>query len=130
MIGGDVVDPIRCDLAKLQDLKVVHSNLLRIVLTAQLTAGVLEVSERFLILGVDRDRWLARRDGRLHRRVDTCELRIAVRTICTLAGLAVGLTIVFSSHSRLATTRWLAWNPFCRQCLDELTEATVDPAQR
>jgi hypothetical protein len=60
IIGDDVVDAIRCNLAEFRDDEVMHPDRLGLSLRAQLTAAVLEVANEFLLLGVDRDDRLAR----------------------------------------------------------------------
>ena len=59
IIGGDVVDPIRCHLAEFRDDEVVHPDRLGLSLRTQLTPAILEVANKFFLLGVDRDDRLA-----------------------------------------------------------------------
>ena len=59
MVGGDVVDAIGRDLAKFRDLEIMHPNRFRLTLGTQLTAGVLEVANQFLLFRIDRYRRFA-----------------------------------------------------------------------
>src|SRR3977135_3053364 len=59
IIGGDVVDAIRCHLAEISDDEVVHPDRLGLSLWTQLTSAILEVANKFFLLGVDRDDRLA-----------------------------------------------------------------------
>jgi len=58
---------------------------------AQLTPSVLEVADQLLLLGGDRDGRLTCGLERLHLGVDVFELRVAIRMVRALTGLAVGL---------------------------------------
>src|SRR3954453_23764418 len=58
-IRGDVVDAGGRHLAQLGEGEIVHPNRFGLALGAQLAAAVLEVSDEFFLLCVDRDRWLA-----------------------------------------------------------------------
>ena len=93
-IVGDVVDAVGRRPAELRDHKVVHPHRLGLALGAVLTAAILEIADQFLLLGVDRDRRLARRQRRLHLIVEVTELRVAVGMAGSFAGLAVGLQAV------------------------------------
>jgi hypothetical protein len=54
IIGGDVVDAVRCHLAEFRDDEVVHPDRLGLSLRTQLTPAILEVANKFFLLGVDR----------------------------------------------------------------------------
>jgi hypothetical protein len=75
IIGGDVVDAIRCHLAEFRDDEVVDPNRLGLSFRTQFTAAILEVANEFLLLGVDRDDRLASSLERLHFGIDVLELR-------------------------------------------------------
>jgi len=74
-------------------LKVVAAHLDRVALGRQLTTDGLEVSDQLALLGVDRDRGLARVKRCLDRPVDVAKLGIAVGMGGLLAGLRVGLRL-------------------------------------
>src|SRR5690349_7470115 len=106
-VGGEVVDAVGRYLAQPGQLEIMHPHRLGPALRAQFAAGVLEVADQLLLLGVHRDGRLARRDRRLHRCVDVGELGVAVGMVRPLPGLAVGLTAVAqptqqSAHQLLA----------------------------
>ena len=90
-VGGDVVDAVRHRLAEFGDDEVVHPDRLRLALGAQLPAAVLEVADKLLLLGVDRDRRLTGCLERRHLGVDVLELGVAVGVAGAFARLAVGL---------------------------------------
>jgi hypothetical protein len=64
-IGGTVVDSIRHGLAEFRNGEVMHPDRLRLPLWPQLTAAVLEVSDKLLFLRVDRDHRRPPRPGML-----------------------------------------------------------------
>ena len=68
-----------------------HSDRLRLSLGPQLTAAILEVSDRLLLLRVDRDHRLPGSLERPHLGVDMLELGVTIGVAGTLARLAVGL---------------------------------------
>ena len=55
-IGRDVVDPVRHHFAEFGDDEVMHPNRLRPAFRTQLSSAILEVFDKLLLLGVDRDR--------------------------------------------------------------------------
>src|SRR5262245_44284564 len=67
---------------------------LGIALRLPLTPSVLEVADKFLLLGVDRDHWHARLEARLGNGVDVFELRVAVGMLLALDGLVGRLQAV------------------------------------
>jgi len=80
----------------------VHPHRLRLTLRTVLPDGVLEVADQLLLLGVDRDRRLARCQRRRHLLIDVAELRIVIGVVATLAGLAVGLQAVAKPAQQIA----------------------------
>jgi hypothetical protein len=58
-----------------------------------LAAGVAEVPDQFLILGLDRDHRLLFRQSRDHLGVDVAKLPIPVEVAIALLGLAVALQV-------------------------------------
>ena len=63
----------------------------RVAFRAPFPAGVLEVADEFLFLGVNRDYWLVLSQRRRDLRVDVAKLRISIGVAVALSGLAVGL---------------------------------------
>jgi len=99
-IFADVVDPIGHGAAEARNQEIVHPHRFRLALRAPFAPAVLEIADQLLLLGVDRDRRLARRKRRLHLRVDVAELGVAVGMACPFAGLAVGLQAVAERAQR------------------------------
>src|SRR5205823_2941466 len=91
LVGGDVVDAVGHGAALAADDEVVHAHLLGAALAAQLAAGILEIADQLLLLGVDGDGRLAASPEALDRSVDVLELRVAVGMLGSFAGLGVGL---------------------------------------
>src|SRR3954465_7035350 len=88
--GGDVIDAIRRRLAQARDREVMPPDRFGAAFRAQFTPVVLEITNQFLLFGIDRDHRLPSRLKGLHRGVDVLELRIAVGMVAAFAGLAVG----------------------------------------
>ena len=76
---ADVVDPVRHGAALAADEEVVDPHFLRLALRTPFAAGVLEVADQFLLLGIDRDRRLAGGKRCLHLIVDVAEITSAFR---------------------------------------------------
>ena len=93
-IVGDVVDAVGRRPTELRDDEVVHADRFGPTLRAVLTPTIAEIAHQFLLLGVDRNRRLIRRQRLLHLSVDVPELGIAVGMLRPLAGLAIGLQAV------------------------------------
>ena len=91
LVGGDVVDAVGNGPAVGRDHEVVHAHFLGLALGAQLPAGVPEIANQLLFLGVDRDRRLAGPPEAADAGVDVLELGVAVGMLAALAGLGVGL---------------------------------------
>ena len=68
-----------------------HPNVLRLTCGTPFPTGVLEVSDEFLLLRIDRDHRFARGQRRDHGVVDVNELRIAIGMAVAFPGLAIGL---------------------------------------
>jgi hypothetical protein len=77
-VAGDIVDAIGCSAPEFGDDKIVHANFLGRALGSPFAPGVLEVADQFLLLGVDRDRRLTRRERFFYAIVDVAELRVAI----------------------------------------------------
>ena len=130
MIGGNVIDAIRRNLAEFRDLEIMHPDRLGVALAAQLAAVVFEVANQFLLLCIHRDRRLARGNRCLHRRIDMLKLGIAVGVIGPLARLAVGLAAVFHVPQQVRHHPLARPEPLLRQRFDQMALAAADPAQR
>src|SRR3984885_11406642 len=91
VIGGDVVDTIRCNLAEFRDDEVMHPDRLGLSLGGQFATAILEVANGFLLLGVDRDHRLAGSLERLHLGIDVLELSVTVGMAGAFARLRIGL---------------------------------------
>src|SRR5271166_2279004 len=90
-VVGQIVDAIGDRPAQFLDQEVVHPNVLRLTCGTPFPTGVLEVSDEFLLLRIDRDHRFARGQRRSHGVVDVNELRIAIGMAVAFPGLAIGL---------------------------------------
>src|SRR6201996_8531613 len=90
-IGGDVVDTVGRHLAQFGKHEIMHPDGFGIALGTQFTTAILEISDEFLLLRVDRDGRLSGGLERVDLRIDVLELRVPVRMARALAGLAVRL---------------------------------------
>src|SRR5437773_12035761 len=68
-----------------------YSDIFRVALRTPSLTGVLEVSDKFLLLGINRNHRLAGRQGGLYALVEMNELCVAIRVAVTLACLTVAL---------------------------------------
>ncbi len=68
-----------------------HPHLLGLTLRAPLPARVIEIADKLLLLGINRDHRLARNQGGTHAFVEMMKLRIAIGVTVPLAGLLIGL---------------------------------------
>ena len=93
-IVGDVVDAVGRRPAKFGNQEVVHSHRHGLSLRTILTAGILEVTDQLLLLGIDRDRRLTRRQRLFHLCIDVAELDVAVGMVRPFERLAIGLQAV------------------------------------
>jgi hypothetical protein len=69
----------------------VHAHFFGLAFAPQLTAGVPEVANQLLFLGIDRDRRLTGPPEAADACIDMLELGVAVGMLTTLAGFGVGL---------------------------------------
>jgi len=91
-IGGEVVDAVRDGLRTLrtgEEAVVLHPD--RLAFRAPLPAGVGQLPEQFLFLGVHADDRLTVGLMLLDLLVDVAELGIPIRVLCALQGLGSGL---------------------------------------
>ena len=129
-ILADVVDAVRHGAAELFDEEVVHPHRLGRTLGSPFAAGVLEVADQFLLLGIDRDRRLAPRQRLLHLRVDVVELGIAIGMTCPFARLAVGLQAVVERPQQCGDRVVADAMAECPQPVGKLAQALGRPQQR
>src|SRR5512143_2632797 len=78
LVGGDIVDPVRNRLAVGRDHEVVRAHFFGLAFAPQLTAGVPEVANQLLLLGIDRDRRLTGPPEAADACIDMLELGVAV----------------------------------------------------
>jgi len=90
-VAPDVVNAIGISPRHVGTGKVMPLHLVRLLLRAPLLAGIVVISDQLFFLGIDRDHRPAARQIALRGVVDMTELRIAIRMIATLLGLAVTL---------------------------------------
>jgi hypothetical protein len=90
-VGADVVDAVGDGLAEFLIDEVIHADLRRMPRGVPLTASILEIAEKVLLLGIDRNDGLAAALQVLHPGVEMLELRVAVWVLAPLAGLAYSL---------------------------------------
>ena len=104
-VVGQIVDAIGDRPAQFLDQEVVHPNVLRLTCGTPFPTGVLEVSDEFLLLRIDRDHRFARGQRRSHGVVDVNELRIAIGMAVAFPGLAIGLQAELLLVQQLADHR-------------------------
>src|SRR5580704_6783204 len=107
LVAHGVVDAVRDDLAETLVDEVVHADGLRLAFALPLTPAVLEVAHELLFLGVHGYDGLSALHERLRGAVDVLELRVAIRRLPSLPGLADDLEAVLelvqkSAHHRRA----------------------------
>src|ERR1700692_4090341 len=90
-VGGDIVDAIRHRPTQSFDQEIMHANRFGIALRTPFPPSVLEIPNEFLLLRVDSDNRLLRRQRSRHTLVNVDELRVPVGMIASLTGLAVAL---------------------------------------
>ncbi len=128
-IGVDVVDPVRDCPAQLGIDEVVDIDELRLALGAPLATMVLEITDQFLALGVDRDDRLIGAEE-VHRLVvDIPKLRVAIDVVAAFPCLAVGLQAVAHPAQQIARNRGADRMAMLRQLFDEITQAPAGPQQ-
>ena len=129
-VVGQIVDAIGDRPAQFLDQEVVHPNVLRLTCGTPFPTGVLEVSDEFLLLRIDRDHRFARGQRRGHGVVDVNELRIAVGMAVAFPSLAIGLQAELLLMQQLANHRAADPVAFRRQSRRQLRQAFAGPAQR
>ena len=129
-VVGQIVDAIGDRPAQFLDQEVVHPNVLRLTCRTPFPTGVLEVSDEFLLLRIDRDHRFARGQRRSHGVVDVNELRIAIGMAVAFPGLAIGQQAELLLVQQLADHRAADPVAFRRQSRRQLRQAFAGPAQR
>src|ERR1017187_872918 len=109
--------------------EIVHPNLFRIPLWSPLPSSVLELSQQFLLLGVNRYHRLAEGDVAPNFVINVLELSIAVRVGVSFLGLPVGLQAVIQLMQQLRN-HWIAHPmPHPVEILGQFADAVAGPAQ-
>src|SRR6202042_1522643 len=129
-VGRHIINSIRHGAAEFLDQKVVHAHLFRIALATPFPAGVLEIADQFLLLGIDGYDRLVLADGRFHGLVDDPELRVPVGIVGALARLAVGLQAELLLLQQFANHRVADLVPKLAQFVRKAAQALAGPAQR
>src|SRR5204863_2624930 len=129
LVGSEVVDAVGRDLALLGQREVMHPHWLGPALRAQLAAGVLEVADQLLLLGINRDGRFARGDRRLHRGVDGGELGVAVGMVRPFPGFAIGLAAVAQLTQQQAHQLLADLEAAAEEGSGDLALAAADPAE-
>ena len=91
LVGGDIVNAIGHNLAKVFVLEIVDVHTLRSALGPVIAAAISEIANQLLLLGIDRYDRLTGSLRRKHLAVDMLELGIAIGMVRAFIGLAVRL---------------------------------------
>ena len=106
-----------------------HANLFRIPLRSPLPPSVLELSQHFLLLGINRYHRLAEGDIATNFVINVLELGIAVRMRISLLGLPVGLQAVIQLMEQLCHHGIAHSMPHPVEILGQFADAVTGPAQ-
>src|SRR5208283_1156718 len=128
-IAGEVVDAVGDGLAVLLDDEVVDLDRLGAALGPPLAPGVLEVADKFLLLGVHGDDRLPLTLKRQDRSVDVPKLRIPIRVAATFLGLLVALQCVPGIPQNVCHSAEADVVPNGAQFRSELADALGSPQQ-
>jgi hypothetical protein len=101
-IGSQIVDAIGHRPARLLDEEIMHPHLFGITLRPPFPASILEVSDKLLLLRVNRDNRLLFGQRAADARVDVSKLRIPIRMAVALSGFAVSLQTEFLALEQFA----------------------------
>ena len=127
-VQSNVVNAVRNRLAEFPIWKVVGCDFRELALWTVSLPSVFHVSQRFFLLGVDRDRWLPRSQKRANSLVDVFELGVAVRMLLAFNRLAVGLQTVTLRAKQLPDFRTADLvslpHQFASKCARTLTSPT------
>ena len=121
-VGRDVVHAIRDGFSKFLVDEIVHVDVDRTTFRAIVAAAVLERAYQFLFLRIDGNHRLTSRLRGDSCRVDVLELRVAVRMIAAIQGLAVYLPPVVQLRQQF---RDAALRDLMSQCLQRLSQFRV-----
>ncbi len=91
LIFGQVIDPVRNDLALLRIEKIRDPPLRGLAARRVLAPGILKIAQVFFLLGVHRDHRLGGGLKALHLLIDICKLGLAIRVGRAFVTLAVRL---------------------------------------
>src|SRR6202163_4710208 len=106
-----------------------HSDRLRLSLGPQLTAAILEVSDRLLLLRVNGDHRLPGSLERFHLGVDMLELGVAIGMAGTFARLAIGLQAEVETLQQPPNKLLTGEEAPLGQCRGEMALTQADPPQ-
>ncbi len=123
LVGSDVVDAVGNGLPELFVFEVVHSHEFGLALGSPLFAGVFEVADELLLLGVDADHRLAAFDRPLGDRVDVAELPVAVGVLVAFPRFDVRLQAVAKPAQKLRDRREVRLVAQLPQPLGEMPDA-------
>src|SRR5208283_2690382 len=129
-VSGQIINSIRHGATELLDQEIVHAHFFRIALFAPLAAGVLEIADQLLLLGIDGYSRLVLGHGCLDRVVDHTKLRVAVGIVSALARLAIGLQAELLLLQQLADNRMAELVPEFVEFSRQPAQALARPAQR
>jgi hypothetical protein len=106
-IGSQPVDAIGYFPTKFLDKKIMHPHRFGIALRPPFPVNILEVSDKLLLLGIERYYRLLISQYAADACVDVGELRFPVPMAAAFAGFAVGLQTEFLPIEHSPTTVWL-----------------------
>ena len=130
LVARHVVDAVRNRLALRVGREIMHQYRRRRALRLPFPPAVLEVSDQFLLLRVDRDHRLPLGQKGVRGRVDVLELRIAVRVARSLLTLAGRLQPVAQVMQQPADGGRTHAPPLSGQRRGQLRPTLAGPAQR
>src|SRR5262249_24619679 len=128
-IGMDVVDPIRDRAPQPGIDEVVNVDELGLALGVPLATVVLEISDQFLALGVDRDDRLISAEEVDRLVIDVTKLCVAIDVSTAFPRLAVCLQAVVHLAEQIAHNGGADLVPLLRQLPDEITQAPAGPQE-
>jgi hypothetical protein len=127
-IGGQIVDAIGHRPTKFLDQKIMHPHLFRIALRPPFPASIFEVSDKLLLLRIDRYNRLLPGQCVRHACADVDELRIAIGMVATLSGLAIGLQTKFFALEQFSNNGVTDFMPHGAQFVRETAQALAGPS--
>ena len=130
LIGGDVVDAVGNGLAVVGNHEVVHAHFFGLALGPQFAAGVLEVANKLLFLGIDGDGRLAGFPEAADARIDMLELGVATWMLATFARLGIGLQAEAHVLEQASDDRVVDMKASDGQLACQMSLTPADPQQR